>query len=98
VATVIRANLRPEALATTLFVPIPSSKGLTHPDFDPRMLSVANAMSEESVLIDAKNLGIDASITAGRIRKERGNYKILNSLIGLREVALQFEKKNGNLV
>lgn len=46
VATVIRANLRPEALATTLFVPIPSSKGPAHPDFDPRMLAVARAIGQ----------------------------------------------------
>lgn len=46
VATVIRANLRPEALATTLFVPIPSSKGSSHPDFDPRMLEVASAIGQ----------------------------------------------------
>ena len=40
------------------------------------------AMTEEAVLIDAENLGIDASIIAGRIRKERNNYMILNGLVG----------------
>ena len=41
--------------------------------------------------IDAKNIGIDASIIAGRIRKERGDYTILASLIGQGQVASQFE-------
>ncbi len=39
------------------------------------------ALSEEAVRIDAKNLNIDPSIVAGRIRKEQGNYTILNNLI-----------------
>ena len=39
------------------------------------------ALSEEAVRIDAKNLNIDPSIVAGRIRKEQGNYMILNNLI-----------------
>lgn len=41
VAGAIRANIKPEALATSLFVPIPGSKTPTHPDFDQRMLAVA---------------------------------------------------------
>ena len=49
------------------------------------------ALSEEAVQIDAKNLGIDPSIIAGRIRKERGDYTILTSLVGQGQVALQFE-------
>lgn len=49
------------------------------------------ALSEEAVEIDAKNLGIDASIIAGRIRKERGDYTILGGLIGQGQVASQFE-------
>ena len=49
------------------------------------------ALSEEAVQIDAKNIGIDASIIAGRIRKERGDYTILASLIGQGQVASQFE-------
>jgi HTH-type transcriptional regulator/antitoxin HigA len=49
------------------------------------------AMSEEAVRIDAKNLGIDASIIAGRIRKERGDYTILTRLIGEGQVRSLFE-------
>ena len=40
------------------------------------------ALSEEAVRIDAEKIGIDPSIIAGRIRKERGNYTILNDLVG----------------
>lgn len=49
------------------------------------------ALSEEAIQIDAKNLGIDASIIAGRIRKELGDYTILTNLIGQGQVASQFE-------
>jgi HTH-type transcriptional regulator/antitoxin HigA len=49
------------------------------------------AISEEAVRIDANNLGIDPSIIAGRIRKERNNYTILNSLIGQDQVRSQFQ-------
>lgn len=56
------------------------------------------ALSEEAVQIDAKNLGIDASIIAGRIRKERGDYTILTSLIGQGQVASQFEDDSNELV
>ncbi|MDY8110923.1 XRE family transcriptional regulator [Fulvimarina sp. 2208YS6-2-32] len=56
------------------------------------------ALSEEAVRIDAKNLGIDASIIAGRIRKERGDYTILNGLIGQGQVASQFEDDGDELV
>ncbi len=44
VAAAIRSSLTPEALATSLFAPIPSSKTPDHPDFDPRMLTVARAI------------------------------------------------------
>jgi HTH-type transcriptional regulator/antitoxin HigA len=44
------------------------------------------SLSEESVVVDAHNLGIHPSILAGRIRKERNNYTILNSLLGHGEV------------
>lgn len=44
------------------------------------------SMTENSVQLDANNLGIHPSIIAGRIRKERNNYRILNSLIGQGEV------------
>lgn len=56
------------------------------------------ALSEEAVRIDAKNLGIDPSIIAGRIRKERGDYTILGSLIGQDQVAPQFEDDGDELV
>lgn len=56
------------------------------------------ALSEEAVLIDAKNLGIDASIIAGRIRKERNDYTILTGLIGQDQVASQFEDDGDELV
>ena len=49
------------------------------------------ARSVEAVEIDARNLGIDPSIVAGRIRKELGDYTILNDLIGQGKVASQFE-------
>ena len=47
------------------------------------------ALTEEAVRIDAERLGIDPSIIAGRIRKERNNYIILNNLIGLGTVRSQ---------
>lgn len=56
------------------------------------------ALSEEAVQIDAKNLGIDASIIAGRIRKERGDYTILTSLVGQGQVASQFRDDGDELV
>lgn len=50
------------------------------------------ALTEEAVRIDAEKLGIDPAIIAGRIRKERGNYLILNDLIGSGTVSLQFQE------
>ncbi|MGM5035507.1 helix-turn-helix domain-containing protein [Tardiphaga sp. 803_E3_N1_3] len=50
------------------------------------------AMTDEAVLIDAEKLGIDPSIIAGRIRKERANYQIFNSLIGAGIVRSQLEE------
>jgi HTH-type transcriptional regulator/antitoxin HigA len=50
------------------------------------------ALSEEAVLIDAEKLGIDPSIIAGRIRKERSNYQVLNELIGSGTVRAQLEE------
>ena len=47
------------------------------------------SLSEEAVQLDADRLGIDASIIAGRIRKESGNYRILTQLVGYRQVAAQ---------
>jgi HTH-type transcriptional regulator/antitoxin HigA len=55
------------------------------------------ALSEEAVQIDADNLGIDHSIIAGRIRKERDNYMILNNLVGQGQVRLQFEEAADDL-
>lgn len=56
------------------------------------------ALSEEAVRIDAKNLGIEVSIVAGRIRKERGDYTILTDLVGQGQVASQFEDDSDDLV
>lgn len=50
------------------------------------------AITEEAVRLDAERLGVDASIIAGRIRKERNNYLILNSLVGQNTVRSQFEE------
>jgi HTH-type transcriptional regulator/antitoxin HigA len=50
------------------------------------------AMTEEAVRIDAETLGIDASIIAGRIRKERNNYIVFNNLVGQNSVRKQFEE------
>ena len=53
--------------------------------------------SEEAVRIDAENLGIEPSIIAGRIRKERGNYTILNDLVGQGQVRSQLEEAGNDL-
>ena len=45
-------------------------------------------LTEEAVMTDAENLGIDASIIAGRIRKERNNYTLLTRLVGQDAVVL----------
>lgn len=50
------------------------------------------ALSKEAVRIDANSIGIDPSIIAGRIRKEQGNYTILNDLVGQGQVRSQFEE------
>lgn len=55
------------------------------------------ALSEEAVKIDAETIGIDPSIIAGRIRKERGNYTILNDLIGQNRVRSQLEEASDDL-
>lgn len=55
------------------------------------------ALSEEAVQIDAEAIGIDPSIIAGRIRKERGNYTILNALVGQGQVRSQLEEANDDL-
>lgn len=55
------------------------------------------ALSEEAVKIDAETIGIDPSIIAGRIRKERGNYTILNDLVGQNQVRSQLEEASDDL-
>jgi HTH-type transcriptional regulator/antitoxin HigA len=50
------------------------------------------AMTEEAVRIDAESLGIDVSIIAGRIRKERNNYTVFNNLVGQNTVRKHFEE------
>ena len=42
-------------------------------------------------------IGIDPSIVAGRIRKERGNYTILNDLVGQGQVRSQLEEASDDL-
>jgi HTH-type transcriptional regulator/antitoxin HigA len=66
---------------------------LIPPDVWDRCLS-RFAITEEAVRIDAHNLGIDVSIIAGRIRKERNNYTILNGLVGQNAVRIQLEANN----
>lgn len=55
------------------------------------------ALSEEAVKIDAKSIGIAPSIIAGRIRKERDNYSILNDLVGRGQVRSQLEGASDDL-
>lgn len=55
------------------------------------------ALSEEAVGIDAETIGIDPAIIAGRIRKERGNYTILNDLVGQDQVRSQLEEAGDDL-
>ena len=47
------------------------------------------ALTEAAVRIDAEKLGIHPSIIAGRIRKERNDYLILNDLVGAGTVRSQ---------
>mgnify|MGYP001044762537 CR=1 FL=1 len=47
------------------------------------------ALSVEAVQLDADALGVDASIIAGRIRKEQNNYVILSDLVGHKLVRAQ---------
>lgn len=55
------------------------------------------ALSKESIEIDAENLGIHPSIIAGRIRKERENYRIFNDLVGQGQVRVQIEDVRDDL-
>lgn len=52
-------------------------------------------LTEEAVVTDAENLGIDASIIAGRIRKERNDYTLLTRLVGQDAVRKQLEPSDG---
>lgn len=53
------------------------------------------SITPETVKIDADNLGISPSIIAGRIRKERNNYKLLTGLVGQGLVRKNFNINNG---
>lgn len=55
------------------------------------------ALSEEAVRLDAEIIGIDPSIIAGRIRRDRNNYTILNDLVGRDRVRSQLEEANDDL-
>ncbi len=50
-----------------------------------------HALSAEAIKVDAARLNIGASVIAGRIRKERGDYSLLSSLVGQSDVQIQFE-------
>lgn len=47
--------------------------------------------TEDVVRTEAKNLGVHESIVAGRIRRERNNYSLLDSLVGQSVVRSQFD-------
>ena len=49
------------------------------------------ALSDESVQIDAENLGIGPSIIAGRIRHEQHDYRILTKSVGQGQVRSQLK-------
>jgi HTH-type transcriptional regulator/antitoxin HigA len=53
------------------------------------------ALTEEAVKIDAEKLGIAPSIIAGRIRKERNNYRIFTDLVGSGAVRSQLMEGQG---
>ena len=55
------------------------------------------SLSEEAVQLDADKLGIGASIIAGRIRKELGDYRILRELVGYRQVETQVMETTDDL-
>jgi HTH-type transcriptional regulator / antitoxin HigA len=52
-------------------------------------------LTEEAVVTDAENLGIDVSIIAGRIRKERNDFTLLTRLVGQDAVRRQLEISDG---
>lgn len=51
------------------------------------------ALTEEAVRLDAEKFGVHLSIIAGRIRRERNNYMVLNALIGQGQVRSQFARR-----
>ena len=51
------------------------------------------ALTEEAVRLDADKFGVHPSIIAGRIRRERNNYMVLNALIGQGQVRSQFARR-----
>ena len=51
------------------------------------------ALTEEAVRLDAEKFGVHPSIIAGRIRRERNNYMVLNALIGQGQVRSQFARR-----
>ena len=55
------------------------------------------SLSEEAVEHDADRLDIDASIIAGRIRKELDNYNILTQLVSNRQAGGQILEVTGDL-
>lgn len=50
-----------------------------------------NALTIEAVKLDAERLQVDPSIIAGRIRKEREDFSLLNELVGQNDVRIQFD-------
>lgn len=50
-------------------------------------------VTKEAVAMDSKSLGVHPSIVAGRIRKEKNNYTILNDSIGQGEVRVSLEEQ-----
>lgn len=61
------------------------------PEHDWKRCMSRFTLTEEAVRLDAERVGIDASIIAGRIRRERSNYTILNTLVGFGTVRSQLE-------
>ncbi|WP_128644435.1 hypothetical protein [Vibrio sp. 624788] len=55
-------------------------------------LSVSRVIATEAAIVgDAKRLGVNPAIIAGRLRKEKNDYSKFNNLIGYGKVRGQFE-------
>ncbi|MCY3883686.1 MAG: XRE family transcriptional regulator [Gammaproteobacteria bacterium] len=52
--------------------------------------------TEETVFIDAEKLGVHPAIVAGRIRKERSNYKLLSALVQREQIGSRLEVHDKN--